>query len=81
MLYILMDNISNADVKQNTDIQYQRVRKVSDSEIEYRKIQGLVGEHSLSFVLPKKYATDLGIVKGDYVKVSQRDGRILIEKA
>jgi hypothetical protein len=49
--------------------------------IEYRKIQGLVGEHSLSFVLPKKYATDLGIVKGDYVKVSQHDGGILIQKA
>ena len=43
---------------------------VNAEEIEYRKIQGLVGEHSLSFVLPKKYATDLGIVKGDYVKVS-----------
>jgi antitoxin component of MazEF toxin-antitoxin module len=40
-----------------------------------------VGEHSLSFVLPKKYATELGIVKGDYVKVSQRDGMILIEKS
>jgi anaerobic selenocysteine-containing dehydrogenase len=49
--------------------------------IEYRQIQGMVGEHSLSFVLPKKYATDLGIVKGDYVKVSQREGGILIQKA
>ena len=49
--------------------------------IEYRKIQGLVGEHSLSFVLPKKYAVDLGIVKGDYVKVSLSNRGILIQKA
>lgn len=49
--------------------------------VEYRKIQGLVGEHSLSFILPKKYASDLGLGKGDYVKVSQRDGGILIQKA
>jgi hypothetical protein len=49
--------------------------------VEYRKIQGLVGEHSLSFVLPKKYATDLGIEKGDYVKVMQKDHMIVIEKA
>jgi bifunctional DNA-binding transcriptional regulator/antitoxin component of YhaV-PrlF toxin-antitoxin module len=31
--------------------------------------------------LPKKYAIDLGIGKGDFVKVSQEDGKIVIEKA
>ena len=55
---------------------------ISNTEnIEYRKIQGLVGEHSLSFILPKKYAIDLGLVKGDYVKVMQKDSMILIQKA
>jgi formylmethanofuran dehydrogenase subunit D len=48
---------------------------------EYRKVQGLVGEHSFSIVLPKNYAVNLGIGKGDFVKVHQDDGRIVIEKA
>jgi hypothetical protein len=47
---------------------------------EYRKIQGIVGEQSFSVVLPKKYAIDLGIGKGDFVRVHQREGRIIIEK-
>jgi bifunctional DNA-binding transcriptional regulator/antitoxin component of YhaV-PrlF toxin-antitoxin module len=47
---------------------------------EYRKIQGIVGEQSFSVVLPKKYAIDLGIGKGDFVKVHQQEGRIVIEK-
>jgi hypothetical protein len=47
---------------------------------EYRKIQGIVGEQSFSVVLPKKYAIDLGIGKGDFVRVHQEDGRIILEK-
>lgn len=50
-------------------------------DIEYRKIQGLVGERSFSVVLPKQFATDLGIGKGDHVKVHQEGGKIIIEKA
>ena len=37
---------------------------IDQESIEYRKIQAGVGEHSLSFVLPKKYAIDLGIGRG-----------------
>ena len=48
---------------------------------EYRKIQGLVGESSFSFVLPKSYAIDLGISKGDFVKVYCIDKKMIIEKA
>jgi hypothetical protein len=48
---------------------------------EFRKVQGIVGEQSFSVVLPKKYAHDLGIGKGDFVKVYQQEGKILIEKA
>ncbi|HKG87400.1 MAG TPA: AbrB/MazE/SpoVT family DNA-binding domain-containing protein [Nitrososphaeraceae archaeon] len=48
---------------------------------EYRKIQGLVGDQSFCVVLPKKYAIDLGIGKGDVVKVTQEENKIIIEKA
>lgn len=57
------------------------ISTTNQDSIEYRKIQAGVGEHSLSFVLPKKYAIDLGIGRGDHVKVSQRDGGIFIQKA
>jgi hypothetical protein len=53
----------------------------SSNEIEYRKVQGLVGDQSFSIVLPKSYAIALGIGKGDFVKVYQKDYRIVIEKA
>ena len=48
---------------------------------EYRKVQGLVGEQSFSIVLPKSYAINLGIGKGDFVEVYQEENRIIIEKA
>jgi phosphate uptake regulator len=51
------------------------------SNIEYRKVQGLIGESSFSIILPKEYALNLGIGKGDFVKVRQEDRRIIIEKA
>lgn len=46
----------------------------------FRKVQGIVGEYSFSIVLPKSFANDLGIGKGDYVKVSQDNDKIIIEK-
>ena len=53
----------------------------SSKELEYRKVQGLVGEQSFSIVLPKTYAVNLGIQKGNFVKVFQDDKKIIIEKA
>jgi hypothetical protein len=47
----------------------------------YRRVQGLVGEHSFSIVLPKSYALNLGIGKGDFVKVYQQEKKIIVEKA
>src|SRR5215831_11477031 len=47
----------------------------------YRRVQGLVGEQSFSIILPKQYAIDLGIGKGDFVKVMQIDNKIIVEKA
>lgn len=51
------------------------------TDLEYRKIQGLVGEQSFSVVLPKSYAIHLGIGNGDFVKVRQEVNKIIIEKA
>jgi phosphate uptake regulator len=51
------------------------------SNCEYRKVQGLIGETSFSVILPKQYALELGIGKGDFVKVHQESGKIVIEKA
>jgi len=48
---------------------------------EYRKIQGIVGDKSFSVVLPKKFAVNIGVRKGDFVKVHQDGIRIIIEKA
>lgn len=48
---------------------------------EYRKVQGLVGDSSFSIVLPKSYAVDLEIGKGDFVMVSKDGKRLIIEKA
>ena len=48
--------------------------------IEYRKVQGLVGEQSFSIILPKQYAINLKIGKGDFVKVHQEENKIIVEK-
>jgi hypothetical protein len=53
----------------------------SSRNCEYRKVQGLIGETSFSIILPKQYAVSLGIGKGDFVKVSQDNGKIILEKA
>lgn len=50
-------------------------------QVSYRKIQSIVGDTSFSLVLPKKYALNLGIKKGDFVKVLERDGEIAIQRA
>ena len=54
---------------------------MDSSHYDYRKIQGLIGETSFSIILPKQFAINLGIGKGDFVKVHQEDGKIIIEKA
>jgi antitoxin component of MazEF toxin-antitoxin module len=53
----------------------------SNTKHEIRKVQGLVGDCSFSIILPKIYAINLGIGKGDFVKVSQENNKIVIEKA
>lgn len=53
----------------------------TSKNIEYRKVQGIVGDQSFSIVLPKSYAIALGIRKGDFVKVYHEDDSIVLRKA
>jgi hypothetical protein len=55
--------------------------KIMEKQPQFRKIQGLVGDASFSIVLPKSYAINLGIGKGDFVKVYHSENKIIIEKA
>jgi bifunctional DNA-binding transcriptional regulator/antitoxin component of YhaV-PrlF toxin-antitoxin module len=48
---------------------------------ECKKVPGLIGETSFSVILPKHYAVNLGIGKGDFVKIRQEEGKIIVEKA
>ena len=68
----MKDNKNNNEKNENQEF---------SKELEYRKVQGLVGEQSFSIVLPKTYAVNLGIQKGNFVKVFQDDEKIIIEKA
>lgn len=47
----------------------------------YYRTAGLVGTASFCAVLPKQYAINLGVGKGDFLKVSQQQDKIVIEKA
>jgi antitoxin component of MazEF toxin-antitoxin module len=51
---------------------------VSDSEI--RKLQGLAGEASLGVTLPARYVRELGMSKGDFVKIRRAGELIVLEK-
>ena len=53
----------------------------SHQEYQYRKVQGIMGEHSFSFVIPKNYATQIGIGKGDFVKVILEKDQLIVKKA
>jgi hypothetical protein len=47
----------------------------------FYRTAGIVGSASFCVVLPKRYAINLGVGKGDFLKVSQEQDRIVIEKA
>ena len=53
---------------------------MSQVEKEHRKVQGLVGEHSFTIVLPKKYANNMKLGKGDWVTITEEAGAIVIRK-
>lgn len=47
----------------------------------YYRTAGIVGTTSFCVVLPKQYAINLGVGKGDFLKVSQQQDKIVIQKA
>lgn len=57
------------------------IKSIENKKCEYRKIQGLIGDASLSIILPKEYANRLEFRKGDFVKIYQDSNKIIIERA
>jgi hypothetical protein len=53
--------------------------EVSD-RIEIRKVQSLQGEKSFTIVLPKEFAVQLGIGKGDFLKCLVDGKKLIVEK-
>ncbi len=50
-------------------------------EIEYRKTQAIFGNSTFGVVIPKSFALNLGITKGDYLKIKQAGKQLIVEKA
>lgn len=48
--------------------------------VELRRVQALHGEKSLTIVLPKNFAVQLGIEKGDFLKCLVENNRLIVEK-
>jgi hypothetical protein len=63
-------------------IPYVLYKNMELGKYEIRKINA-IGKNveSLSVVLPRKYVRNLGIGKGDYVKVRLVDSKIIVERA
>ena len=51
-----------------------------DNNKEIRKINGLDNNKSFSVILPKNMCVDLGIGKGDYVRLWMENKKIFLEK-
>jgi hypothetical protein len=54
---------------------------VNPDKIEIRRTQALTGDRSLTLVLPKQFAIELGIAKGDFLKCHVENSRLIVEKA
>jgi Antidote-toxin recognition MazE, bacterial antitoxin len=50
-------------------------------EIEIRRAQALTGDRSLTVVLPKHFANQLGISKGDFLKCYIENNQLILQKA
>lgn len=52
----------------------------SSQEKEIRRVQALTGDRSFTFVLPKNFAIELGIGKGDFLKCYVENNKLIVEK-
>jgi antitoxin component of MazEF toxin-antitoxin module len=59
--------------KDNSDNKYQ-------NKIEYRKVQAIHGNSTFVLVLPRDFVSVLNISKGDYVKCSILNNKMVVEK-
>lgn len=62
------------------DTNVPEVQEQQDS-YQYRKIQPIQGGISMSIILPKSYATKIGLRKDGFVKVYSQNDKIVIERA
>jgi hypothetical protein len=53
---------------------------IINERIEVRRVQSLQGEKSFTLVLPKEFAIQLGIGKGDFLKCLVDGNRLIVEK-
>lgn len=53
---------------------------IINERIEVRRVQSLQGEKSFTIVLPKEFAVQLGIGKGDFLKCLVDGKRLIVEK-
>jgi hypothetical protein len=61
-------------------IKDESYNNVMSANIEIKKLQALTGERSFTLVFPKKYATELGIGKGDFLRCYVDGNRLIVEK-
>lgn len=54
--------------------------QTTENKPEYRAVT-LVGNASLTIVLPRHFASALEVERGDYVKIVQDGKRLVVEKA
>ncbi len=62
------------------DTKREAVEQCGIKENEIRRVQALTGDRSFTFVLPKAFAIELGIGKGDFLKCHVENNRLVIEK-
>lgn len=58
-----------------------KIDNSKQSSTEIRKVQALTGLRSLTIVLPRIFADELGISKGDFLKVKVEENRLVLQKA
>jgi len=56
------------------------IEKECDFEIRKIQVQVYMGDYSFSMILPKSFALDIGLRKGDYVKVYKKADALVIKK-
>ena len=52
----------------------------NERQVAYHKVQGMTKHHSLAVILPKSYALNIGLKKGEFVKIYPEADKIIIEK-